>query len=320
MNRIISFDYLRAIAIIGIVVCHFCFNFKEMAWLGHWCGNTFNALFLMMSGLLLGMAWNKKGRPGYGLGFLEHRFVRLAKVYYPFLVMMFAFCYTVGGYHIGIKDVVMHLLYLPWFDKVDGFGHLWFMTMIAICYLAVVPVSRLKTLNGEGDFWKYGLLIAVSILLQVVVSSKGLPGYMFTYLVLFMIMFDKASTIVDWCSKQNFVVTLVCAAVLAGTLVCCYCEWHDGNDVVAKLLGVLAASACLCVAMALFRKVNENKVVSFISNISLEIFLMHHVFAFGRFSVMHLTESWILGYLILLFIGIAGGYCLNLISKIIKTK
>ena len=152
MNRIIAFDYLRAMAIVGIIVCHFCYNFSETIWLGHWCGSTFNALFLMMSGLLLGIAWNKKGRPAYGFVFLRHRFSRLSKVYYPFLVVMFAFCFAVGGYHIGIKDVVMHFLYLPWFDKLDGFGHLWFMTMIAICYLCIPVVSRLKIGIGGGNY------------------------------------------------------------------------------------------------------------------------------------------------------------------------
>ena len=320
MKRINAFDYLRAIAIIGIVVCHFCYNFSETNWLGGWCGGTFNALFLTMSGLLLGMAWNKKGRLVYGLDFLKHRFVRLSKVYYPFLVLMFTFCLAVGGYHIGIKDVAMHLAYLPWFDKLDGFGHLWFMTMIAFCYLTVVPVSRMKILNGGGNFWKYGLLIVVAVLLQTVVSSKGLPGYMFTYLALFVIMFDKAPEIVEWCGKRQTIGVLLGVAVISCTLICYYCDWHEGNDVIAKLLGIAAAMACLCIAMVIFRNVKESKVVSFVANISFEIYLVHHVFAFGRFSVMNLTDSWLLGFLLLMTISVAGGYALNKVTSIKLTK
>lgn len=157
MNRIVAFDYLRAVAILGIVICHFCFNFVETTWLGGWCGGTFNALFLMMSALLLGMAWRRKGKPKYSLDFLKHRFGKLSKTYYPFIVAMFIFCIVVGGYSIGVKDVLLHILYLPWFDKIHSFGHLWFITMIAICYVAVFGISRLNTSWG-GISGRYTVL------------------------------------------------------------------------------------------------------------------------------------------------------------------
>lgn len=155
MNRIPALDYLRTLAVFGILICHFCFNFEETNWLGVYCGNTFNALFLMMSALLMGVSWSKKGYPHYGVMFLKHRFLRLSKSYYPFLLIMFMFCFCVGGYTIGIKDVIIHLCYLPWFDKIEGFGHLWFMTMIAICYISITVVSRLKPNNLMNGGVKY---------------------------------------------------------------------------------------------------------------------------------------------------------------------
>lgn len=66
MKRIVSFDYLRSISIVGIMMCHFCYNFSVAFWFGSWCGGTFNALFIMMSALLLGMHWEKRADQSWG--------------------------------------------------------------------------------------------------------------------------------------------------------------------------------------------------------------------------------------------------------------
>lgn len=45
-ERIIAFDYLRALAITGILLCHFCHNYNSISFLGHYFGGVFVTLFI----------------------------------------------------------------------------------------------------------------------------------------------------------------------------------------------------------------------------------------------------------------------------------
>lgn len=318
MNRIIAFDYLRTVAIIGIVVCHFCFNFPETTWLGGWCGGTFNALFLMMSALLLGMAWHRKGKPKYGFDFLKHRFGKLCKTYYPFLVTMFVFCYAVGGYSIGAKDVAMHIFYLPWFDKIPSFGHLWFITMIAICYLTVCGISRLRT-NWEVYKWLiYSAVVTASIMLMVLLGQKGQPGYMFLYLTMFLISFLESRTIVKVAEKKHMSVALLQLAIIAGSLFLIHSV--KLSDEITKIICMIVAFSIFGLLSMGLKNAKSNCVVNFIAAISFEIYLVHHVFAFGRFSVMKIVPNWWLGFLLLVAMSISLGWCLNKIGNIRISK
>ena len=52
-ERIVAFDYLRALAITGILLCHFCHNYNSISFLGHYFGGVFVTLFIAMSGMHL---------------------------------------------------------------------------------------------------------------------------------------------------------------------------------------------------------------------------------------------------------------------------
>lgn len=143
MNRLVVFDYIRGMSILGIVLCHCCYGINGMSFLGHFLGSTFNIIFLILSAFLLGLSWKNKQCKAYDVTFLKHRIGKLAYTYYPFLVFMFVFL-AFTGYYIGIKDWLMHIFFLPWFDKLPGFGHLWFVTMIVFCYIGVYMMSKLS--------------------------------------------------------------------------------------------------------------------------------------------------------------------------------
>lgn len=143
-SRIIEFDYIRVLAIAGILVCHSCFLFPNpVSDFGRYLALTFNFLFLALSAFLFGLSWESKGHPAYGISFVWKRIVKLSRSYYPYLVALFLFLYFTEGY-FSWRKVVTHVLYLPWFDKIDGFGHLWFLTMIVICYVGCWMITKVK--------------------------------------------------------------------------------------------------------------------------------------------------------------------------------
>lgn len=91
MRRLISFDYTRAVSIIGIVLCHCCYGIEGMSFLGSFLGLTFNVVFLTLSAFLLGLSWEKNGNKPYKVNFILHRIGKLLYSYYPFLIVMFSF-------------------------------------------------------------------------------------------------------------------------------------------------------------------------------------------------------------------------------------
>ncbi|MCM1138937.1 MAG: acyltransferase [Muribaculum sp.] len=141
MNRIPSFDIIRVIAFTGILVCHSCGQFPQANWFGFYCACTFNFLFLMMSALLMGLSWNNAQRRTYGADFLKKRVKRLSFSYYPYLAILFVFLYIAGSLP-SIHKIIAHILYLPWFAKLSGFYHLWYITLIVICYGGCTLFSR----------------------------------------------------------------------------------------------------------------------------------------------------------------------------------
>ena len=84
-ERIVAFDYLRALAITGILLCHFCHNYNSISFLGHYFGGVFVTLFIAMSGMLFGIVWNNNSRMEYDMSFLKQRFFKLSVKYVSFL-------------------------------------------------------------------------------------------------------------------------------------------------------------------------------------------------------------------------------------------
>lgn len=158
MNRILQFDYIRVVSLLGILLCHSLFESVHYGWLGRYLALTFNFIFLVLSAFLFGLTWTKNGRPAYDRRFLKKRFTKLSRTYYPYLVALFIFLYISQDY-FSPRNIISHFAYLPWFDKVEGFGHLWFMTMIMICYACIWILTKFVNARIHHKILIYSLLI-----------------------------------------------------------------------------------------------------------------------------------------------------------------
>lgn len=158
-KRIAEFDFIRVVSLTCILLCHSCFIISSVTEpLGRYLGSTFNFLFLVLSAFLIGGAWNKKGRPAYSFKFLTKRLGKLTRSYYPYLATLFVFLYISQDY-FSVRNILTHILYLPWFDKIDGFGHLWFLTMIVVCYIGCWTVTRFSGIHMRtGNILNYSIL------------------------------------------------------------------------------------------------------------------------------------------------------------------
>ena len=322
-ERSAVFDYQRAIAIIGIVCSHFFFNYHETMGLGRCCACTFNVLFIAMSGLLLGMSWERDGYPVYKLDFLKHRFKRIIVTYYPFLVLMFLFLKGIAGYEISIKDMLMHIMFLPWFDKMPGFGHLWFLTMIAFCYVAVYIFAKrhkgvLVALNGGGNLFLNVIALIAVVVIHFFCELKGLPGQMILYLGVFLMCFLYAKVIVGNLEKWGWNFFISSLIILSIIIALFFYGLYDTMRPLAECLGVISAGLVMALIIKIFKGVRPNKVAEFVAGISFEIYLVHHNFAFGRYSIPSLVGNPVVGLCALLVFSIVSAWLLKRFCGVIS--
>lgn len=295
--------------------------------LGRFLACTFNALFLGMSGLLLGLKWKANGGGRLPNNFLIHRLVKLAKTYYPFLLLMFVFYGVFTDYPLTVKDVVMHIAFLPWFDKLHGFGHLWFMTMIVICYVVVYVISRIScavgkhephfTCRGGGRFI---LILCVTVLifpLHHLMLSYGLPGQLLLYLWFFILCFYHAVDVVTWMKKVNWVNVILASFIIGCSILIFRAGLYASNRLLAEWLGVLGAIAVAMIVLRTCRENYTNKIVSFISGISFEIYLVHHNFAFGKYSIVNCVGNPIVGLVALFMFSFFAAFVLKKLSEVV---
>lgn len=326
-NRIHAFDYIRAISIIGIVICHCCFAFSTTDWIGRYLANSFNFIFLILSAFLLGMSWEKKGFPQYNINFVSHRIKRLAIVYYPFLITMFTFLSLVH-YSYTIKDIIIHITFLQWFKKIDGFGHLWFLTMIVICYIFMYISIYINKYNWGKELIRllfqsrYTLIIflPVILLLQFIAYKFNLPGQIFLYLFLYLVFFMNALNILTHIKQIQFRKFVFITIILNIIALYLFYRGIFEYKIISYPLGCLCGLSIMGIIYKTVYPLKEIKCVKFISTISFEIYLIHHALCFGRYSVYQLGISPLIGFIIIMGISITLGYILHYFSNKLINK
>lgn len=316
MGKIISFDYIRTISIILIILAHCCFGMNGMYFLGQFFANTFNIIFLALSAFLLGLSWQKHNCPEYKISFITKRLRKLSNSYYTFIVIMFIFlAYT--GYNNTIKDWLMHIFFLPWFDKLPGFGHLWFITMIVICYIGIFVVSRLPLQIVNKCKERGIILLLVSIVTQMIIGRMGLPNYILVYLLLYIYAFLNAERILNFIDRIPLKSSMISGTVIIIAAILLF-YFNLLNEYTSKWCGIISALAVFTIFVKLFKNSAKNAIVEYISTISFELYLVHHVFCFGKYSLYQIIPNPILGTIAIFIISIILAALLHYISNSIK--
>ena len=138
-ERIVAFDYLRALAITGILLCHFCHNYNSISFLGHY-----------------GIVWNNNSRMEYDMSFLKQRFFKLSVTYYPFLILMFAFLYFVDDYHFNVKNLFL----------INMFHFCFFISFEIYLMFEVVSEGRYSLMRIiDNPFFAFVVYVISSVLL-----------------------------------------------------------------------------------------------------------------------------------------------------------
>ena len=294
VNRVVSFDVIRAIAIVGIVVAHQLLS-KDGLFpiaLGRWLGSTFSAVFLALSALLLGRAWHGKGRPVYGGRFLLHRFSRLVIPYWLFLTVFLMVAYATG--HVfPVKDIALNYALLGWLAKIPGIGHFWFITMISICYVSIVLISRLFLVDWGRRFFPAMLTVGCAGLYALLVHYR-LPAYMAVILLYYCLLFVYADRILEMLQHQGKRIVRIGIPILLLLIVGLFVSGilSGGNDNLIVMGCSLCGITTLFVLLVILSSVRKcPRFLSDLSGVSYEWYLVHHPMIIGPVAFSQFIPS-----------------------------
>lgn len=315
-SRIREYDYIRVISLFGILICHSCLDLSQSTiWIGRFLGTTFNFLFLVLSAFIFGQLWNNNNRSPYNLKFVSKRIVKLSRSYYPYLVFLFFFLYITQS-NITYHQIITHIFYLSWFDKIKGFGHLWFMTMIVLCYCGCYIVTKRAIASILYNRVISLVLVIGGIGADYYLSKFNLPGYLFSYLVGYLLIFFNANELISRIKKINIWYNIIQFAIINSFgILMFYQDIFTTNPFFAYLLGMGCALSEFCFLLNICSKFPTSKIIILLSSISFEIYLVHEFFL-GNYSIYRYVNNPIIAFFALVFLSIIAAIILHTLSKI----
>lgn len=322
-RRDYSYDWLRAFSAIMIVLCHICQGFGISTSLGYYLGDTYVSVFLILSAYLLG-EHHKERIVDAPWRFLKSRIKRLTPTYYTYLTVIFIIIGLCGLGHLVLKQIVGHYLFLNWFipstriyqSPLPQLGHLWFMSCIVLAYLIITSFSLiLGFVKRTKEFWLCST-IGMTCVGTLLCSYSRYFVYPSVVLSLFPLVFFKGNAVflyIRKVSKPFLIVALLLCNL--GAIVGFQYGLYENPPLV---FGAIAINSILWIASTpiIFNRKYIPKVVAFISSISFEIYLVHHPFCLGHYSLANYMSTGV-AVIMVFMISVVLAYLLNFLSNFI---
>lgn len=249
---------------------------------------------------------------------MKKRLVRLAASLWPFLLVVIGLYYLVG-FEVPPAKIALNFSGLCWFGKIDGIGHLWFVTMIIICYIAFVAIANYLSLSKRasagGKMW--WLLLFVFIVLEQMTDMVHQPGYLFLVLFYSCFLFCNADKFMHWYGNikgWSFWIIAIIVNVLGITISYIGLDFM-GGELINRWISAASGFTWLVLLLNVGDKIKVGKWMLFISGISYEIYLVHHPLCQGPVSLHHITENPLVALLLLLCISTALGWILHKVGN-----
>lgn len=288
MKRDARFDWIRVVAIGVIVLSHYSSNIAGNISGLFVLGSIGNVMFFALSGWLLGLQWRRRGSLPLGGMFLFGRLQRVFPAYALFLVFYVAFLMFVGWEANG-WILACNFLFCGWFYPLEGAAHLWFMTALLIFYLLLPLMSRCKRIR-----WPSGLvaLFAIVVAAQAAMAITHIPrAFALSLLFTASIFFLHSDRILELVENKRLRIFLISVAVI-------WFSVFDAADVmnvipdsqVCRYWLATASGISLVLAIAALARARV-AIITGLSVISFEWYLVHYPLCAGRFALQHWINS-----------------------------
>lgn len=306
-------------------------------------GILFTSIFFFFSGYGLFVSYQTK--KGYLEQFLRRR---LPPVLIPFMLTNLIYTFTLGASSGRIQGARNLFTSILGFTLINT--NAWFIVEILILYMAFYMIFRKCKNDKQGILWMTLLvcvMIAGSLLLKHDTSQINGHWFMGEWWYNTTILFVVGMAFANWKKpiveflKRHYTKLFVLLMVLFVGLFLIeevflffwgyYCEWKNysgyGEKTISLLLQILV---CICFVL-IWLMINmkcrfENRMLRFLSSISLEVFLIHDIFRIYIGIYFKMPEV-IFFFVVLLCSGVAAkllwlvdGFLVSFWGEYIKTR
>lgn len=329
------FSEVTILHVIGVIIIFSCHVFQVTG--PRLVGETLMAgipLFLFVSGFLAGF----KEVPFNQL-WMKRKAKRILLPYYVMLIVVFVAYVSWGGQFIPKQWIVLFVNlqgltnFLFFNDQIGywsplniGLGHFWFVTIILLCYLLVPVVNACyKQLPWlQRNVWKF-LLLLLFVAEPILVYYNITIGNILIFFIGFF--FAKKKIVI---TPKLFTWSMIAMCLFVSLRVLSR-NYLDDTILYNHYISGLASKAIgIGIVMMVFQirdwcpvfvdKIAKWKVIVWLDSIIYEVFLVHHIFIKGSWSVFNFVNSTVEAVGFMLVISLAGSYLLHKISLSIEKK
>lgn len=300
MKRDTSYDYIRIIAMLSIVLCHF-FQIQGATYISSWL-NIGVQVFLVLSAKLL-----CKKRLDSKKEKTEFFKTRVLRIYIP--VWIYLLCLVPMLYVVGkgsqISGLIMCFAGLSGFAKsgVLGLGHFWYITVLIICYLLVPVMYKIACFCDKVSGVKATLLqmvIPVAAVLMFFFTKYKNYGVNIALFCSAYFAFYKTRDNDNWYKGKTLIllpvtIVLVIIRIFADTTDIINNPYYDGvfTTAVKALVGLFLFFLMYGVFASI--KQNRTNLLCFISDISYEVYIVHQFILLAVYEFVPFPKSTVVG-------------------------
>jgi surface polysaccharide O-acyltransferase-like enzyme len=239
------------------------------------------------------------------------------------------------------RGKIKHILCIQQFKGgLKGIGHLWFISFIIICYL-LTPIlqslyDNLMKDKKEVKFW--GVLFFIIIFIQfikkvglIVINVPNLSCYILGYFISRRYYNTKYINSNDRLSLLQTTMVFTIASILSNGIVIYYRYYRKMENMAAGNLffdfsHMLLGISLFFIMYSIFNNIDKRfingRIIDCMDRYSFEIYIVHHIYILGRFSLMNLTNSLWINIIIVVIAIMISAFALkhitNFIMKVIS--
>jgi len=313
---------LHLIGAIMILMCHFAQK-EHIAPLGELFISGV-PLFLFVSGFLAGLKREPKK------SWLIKRTIRILIPFYlwvlPCMLILWISDHALvtGSQALFMLTNMQGLNYIYWksesYSTILGLGQLWFTTEIMLCYLLVPIFNKLVNRKWKKSIW-FVIMSFIILIIQPLLIEIGIQlSYVITFFLGYLI------------AKYGCIITdrLMITATLGMSIIIiirlALMRVIDGSNYYDRYIALISAAAIgIWIFLWIFwvsskmsvsmKKLSENKLIVFFSEISFEIYIVHFWFLQGKWQIANYVRNVIISDIIVVVLTIIFASGLHFISQ-----
>lgn len=312
-NRDLSIQIIRIMAMLLIIICHFC-DYSNNRYISS-LGQFFNIgvfIFIFISGYLYG---DKKI-----CNYKKWLFSRVKKIMIPvyIFIVFLIFLNSALTETFQYKYLFIYLFNLQYFfNGITGGGHLWFISVILICYLLVPLLNKYK--EKVLGYFKYIsiFLIILSILIGLVSKVWGLLGFYIYVFYLGYFIRNKNFVKIKYWKLIVFIILGLVGRIIGK------CLFDDTlfyeTTITAITHTIITVSVFIFLYKILMRVRLKNnsiggRIISFFDDLSYYIFIVHYMFIIGPVYLLSLTNNMFVNILLFGVFTLISAYFLKVLT------